>query len=55
MYRFEKYGSLWKYNGIPMYAGSLCISPRKMVWWFPWNWILVLFALPLAVCRAIKK
>jgi len=55
MYRFEKYGCLFKYNGIPLYVGNYCITKRKIVWWFPWNWIIVIVALPVAAIMAIKK
>lgn len=53
MYKFEKYGFLMEYVGIPVYVGNTCISPKNIVWWFPWNWFLILCASPVALYRAL--
>jgi len=55
MYKFEKYGALMKYNGIPVYIGNKCITERTFAWWWPLNWILILIALPIAFWRAVRR
>lgn len=53
--RFEKYGTLWRYHGIPVYIGGKCITPRSICWWWPVNWLAVLSLIPLAIWRLVRK
>lgn len=41
IYRFEKFGTLMKCDGIPIYIGSRCITKAYFVWWWPINWIVL--------------
>lgn len=54
MYEFTKYGCLVKHNGIPMYAGDQLISKFNIVWWWPWNWVVILLSLPYAIMYTMR-
>ena len=55
MYIFKKYGALMYYKGVPVYAGTECITPRHLVWWWPLNWLVFLIGTPVAVYRLLKN
>ena len=54
MYKFQKYGTLMYYNGLPVYVGNRCITDRKLVWWWPVNWVVVTLAMPIVIYRILK-
>lgn len=51
---FGKFLTLWRYNGIPVCIGSKLITPRRLVWWWPVNWVAVVVALPVAIWNTCK-
>lgn len=53
--KWQKYGSLWSYSGIPVYIGGRLITKSRMVWWWPWNWVVIAAALPFVVWRMLRK
>lgn len=53
--RFEKYLTLFSYNGIPVYVGDKCITRRSMVWWWPINWLAVVVGTPVALWRLYRR
>lgn len=57
VYRFRK-GTLWRDDHpLALYAGSRRLSPPEvLVWWWPLNWLAVLFyAIPVASFKAIRN
>jgi hypothetical protein len=38
----------WKENGMPVFVGSKRLSRRRLVWWMPVNWLVVLVCVLLA-------
>ncbi|NIX75408.1 hypothetical protein [Microvirga terricola] len=56
MYRFGRFGSLLRDDHpIALYVGGRRLSPPpRLVWWFPWNWVVAAIALPIAVVRAVR-
>ncbi len=56
-YRFVKYGVLVRDDHpLALYAGNRRLSPApKIVWWFPWNWIVCAALLPVAVFSIVRK
>ncbi len=55
MYKFEKYGCLFKYDGIPVYIGSTLITKRHFVKWYPWSWVLFILFLPKIIYKLTTK
>lgn len=55
MYKFERYGILMWYNGIPIYAGPHLITKRKVVWWWPINWLAVMYVIFLMTKAKVKE
>ena len=55
MCKLGKYGSLWWYNGIPVYVGKILITHRELVKWYPWNWVLFILALPIIIYKLTTK
>lgn len=53
--RFHRFGTLWSYNGIPLYIGGKCITNSRMAWWWPVNWIAVACFLPYALFKTAKR
>jgi hypothetical protein len=49
MLKFQKFGTLWWYNGLPVYAGGRLLTRRHLCWWWPVNWIAVPLALVVAI------
>lgn len=55
-YHFQKWGSLWWRDGLPMFVGGKEITPHGYVWWYPWNWVLfVALLLTTAVVAPYRK
>ena len=53
MYRFARFGTLLREDGLPLYSGRTRISkPPRIVWWWPVNWI-VFVAVTVAVAPTI--
>jgi len=55
MYKFEKYGTLWWYNGLPVYMGDKLITKSRMVFWWPVNWLVVIITAPYIVYKALTN
>lgn len=53
--RFQKYGTLWSYNGIPVYVGNKLVTKRRMCWWWPVNWVALLIVAPVIAWRVVRK
>jgi hypothetical protein len=59
-YYFGVYGILCWREGLPMFIGNQEITPHGYVWWYPWNWVMVLYSVLLfmpyrAAKRAFRK
>lgn len=52
IYRFEKFGTLIKYKGIPIYIGSRCVTQRHFVWWWPINWVVIPIGAVIVLTKA---
>lgn len=52
-YQFHKFGMLVKYYGIAMTICGRPITECAIVWWFPWNWVLIVIATPVVIFRRI--
>lgn len=52
---FGKYFCLFRHVGIPVYAGSQLLSPSRIVWWWPINWVVMLVVAICVVISEIKK
>jgi hypothetical protein len=55
MYKFEKYGTLMRYDGIPLYIGNRLLTKRWFVWWWPINWIAIVVFLIPAIYLTIRN
>lgn len=58
MYRFEKFGTLWFYRGIPVYAGDKCVTHKRLAYWWPVNWlafVIVIVALPFIEFKMAQR
>lgn len=55
VFKFHRFGTLWEYNGIPVYVGSKCITRNWLVWWWPINWLMTLLLSPYLIYLAIRK
>lgn len=57
IYRFARYGVLVRDDHpLALYVGNRRLSPPpKLVWWFPWNWLVCAALLPSAIFIALRK
>ena len=55
MYKFERYGTLWWYKGLPIYAGGKLITKKRMVLWWPLNWVFVIVVFPYLLLPHKRK
>ena len=51
--RFEKFLTLWSYSGVPIYFNNKLVTKRTLCWWWPLNWLFLLWALPVAAYRFV--
>jgi len=53
IYKFKKFGMLVKYYGLPTFLSERPITDCAIVWWFPWNWVLIVIATPVVIFRRV--
>lgn len=56
MYRFRKFGTLWRDDHpMALYAGSRRLSPPEVfVWWWPVNWLAITILSPWLLFVGIR-
>lgn len=53
MYKFQKYGTLYWYNGVPVYMGGKLITKNRMAFWWPINWVVVIVTAPYIIYKVL--
>lgn len=51
VYKFEKYGLLLRYHGVPVYVGGHLMTKRDIVWWWPLNWVAFIAAFIILIFK----
>ena len=57
IYEFERFGALVRDDHpLALYAGGRRLSPQPViVWWWPWNWVLLVVFSPVILYRVARK